>query len=95
MAYYLDIEHKGLGKFRRIRGSDEFVVGRKAQEQELAWQAQWERKKQIETAQERRIKAAYDKTAKKKLAETQTDEAQAEIDSLRCILTKSMSLCVW
>lgn len=92
MTYYIDLEHPGLGKFRRVRGSDEFVVRRKAQEQELSWQQQWQHKQEIEAARDRRKRAAYDKETKKALAESQTEEAKADLDTLRNILKQTMSL---
>lgn len=92
MTYYIDVEHRGLGKFRRVRGSDSFVVERKAQEQAQTWEDQWQRKQEIEEARNRRQRAAYDKEAKKALAESQTEDAKAVLDELRNILQSSMSL---
>ncbi len=92
MNYFVDVEHRGLGKFRRIRGSDEFVVRRKAQEQEHIWEEQWQRKRAIEDAQNKRQRAAYDKETKKALAESQTEDAKAELQDLREILKGTMSL---
>jgi restriction system protein len=89
---YVDVEHKELGKFRRIRGSDFFVLQRKAQEQRRLWEDQWQRKCEIEEGRNQRKRAAYDKASRKALAESQTADAQSELDDLRNILKETMSL---
>ncbi len=81
MSYYLDIQHEGLKKFRRVSGSDPYVVEQKARAQMAQWEDQWSRK----LAQQARAEAAREKEEKKALAAMQTREAQellAEIDSL-------------
>jgi restriction system protein len=69
-----------------------FVVRRKAQEQEQLWEEQWQRKQEIEDARNRRKRTAYDREAKKALAESQTEDAKTELDNLRNILKETMSL---
>lgn len=45
MSYYVDVQHRELKKFRRITGSDEYVVSQKARAQLEAWDEQWKVKK--------------------------------------------------
>jgi restriction system protein len=92
MTFYLDIEHAGLRKFRRIRGSDQIVVQRKATEQLLAWDDQWSRKQEIDASRNARNSAAKSRNDKKALAQSRTAEAQSEISDLRKILAKTMGL---
>jgi hypothetical protein len=35
IAYFIDVSHENLGKFRRITGSDKYVVEQQARSQQL------------------------------------------------------------
>jgi restriction system protein len=91
MSYYIDIEHRGLAKFRRVRGSDPIVVQRKADEQVYAWEQQWKHKQELEAARKQRQSLLFDRSQKKALAAQQTDEAQSGLNELRHILARTMS----
>ena len=68
------------------------MLQRKAQEQRQLWEVQWQRKREIEDGRNERKRAAYDKASRKALAESQTADAQTELDGLRNILKETMSL---
>ncbi len=89
--HYIDIEHPGLAKFRRIRGNDPFVVKRKAEEQLRTWEVQWQRQQEINDARSRRLQLTLDRSQKKALALRQTEEAQAEINELRKLLARTLN----
>jgi restriction system protein len=92
MFYYRDIEHRGLAKFRRIRGTDEYVLNRRAEEQLREWDRQWHRRQEIERTRNQRLLVVLDRDQKKALAARQTEEAKAEINELRQILAQISSL---
>ena len=90
MNHYIDIEHPGLAKFRRIRGNDPFVVKRKAEEQLRTWDVQWQRQQEITDARNGRLQLAFDRSQKKALALRQTEEAQSEVNELRELLARTL-----
>jgi restriction system protein len=92
MWYYRDVEHVDLGKFKRIRGNDEYVVQRKADEQLREWDKQWRRFQENERARNRRLSVTLDRDQKKTLAIRQTEDLQAEINELRQILAQTANL---
>lgn len=42
--YEIEIRHRGLNKYRHIKGSDKYIVEQKAHMQQLAWDEMWEKK---------------------------------------------------
>jgi len=91
LNYYLDIEHKGLAKFKRIRGNDQFVIRRRAEEQLRMWDSQWQRKQELDEARRLRLRVGSDRIQKKSLAQEQTEDAQFAIDELRNILSRTLN----
>lgn len=91
-SYYIDVEHKGLGKFRRITGSDQYVVGQKAREQQYLWDEQWAKKSAAEDTRQKRANLAFDREAKKNEAAQQTLEAQCAISDIQKIIPKTLSV---
>jgi restriction system protein len=89
--YYVDIEHQGLGKFRRVQGQDRRVVEKKAQAQRQVWDEQWERRLQTERSRKERASKAYLTASKKELAASQTEEAQKEIAELGTLLANALT----
>lgn len=90
--YYQDVEHVGLNKFRRIRGNDEYVIQRKAEEQLREWERQWQRQQTIETGRKARAAIVFDRSQKKELATHQSADAQAAINEIKEILAHRASL---
>ena len=86
MTHYIDVEHAGLAKFRRISGSDPFVVKRRAEEQVRQWERQWQRQQATELAKEKRLQRAFDRNKRKELAVSQTEELRTAIEEFRQIL---------
>jgi restriction system protein len=85
IKYYVDVEHKGLGKFRRISGSDNYAVQRKAAEQLAQWNELWSRQTQ-------RTERFNNRDAKKREAVRRTEEAQLEFLATRNILKGTLSV---
>ena len=78
MSYYIDLKHDGLNKFRRIKGTDKWVVAQKASMQEELWNEQWARKQERENALQHKV-------SNKETALEQTKkalEALQEVDNL-------------
>jgi len=90
--FYIDIEHKGLGKFRRVSGADMYVVEQKAAAQRQVWDEQWRKKCAVESVRKIREASAVEKEAKKSEAIRQTEEAEAEIAEIRSILVRGCKL---
>ena len=81
----IEVRHKGLNKYRHIRGSDMSVVMQKARAQEEAWADLWEKKQEAERNQENqanRSQQALERTA----------EAEGLLDSLRRTLLHALSV---
>ncbi|MDD2901558.1 MAG: restriction endonuclease [Syntrophales bacterium] len=88
--YTTEVWHSGLNKHRIFRGSDKYVVERKANLQLKAWDEMWERKKATEMARYNAQQAKKDKEIKKSIAAEQTNEAQTIINDIQNILNFSL-----
>ena len=42
--YEIEIRHRGLNKYRHIKGSDKYIVEQKARVQQQVWDEMWEKK---------------------------------------------------
>jgi restriction system protein len=84
--FYVDLRHEGLGKFRRISGSDRYVVEQRAQSQRAIWDAQWQRQCEIEKIRSDRNARLFHRDAKKEEAIKRTEEAQQEIAAINSVL---------
>lgn len=84
--FYIDVRHDGLGKFRRVSGSDQYVVEQRAQSQRAIWDAQWQRQCQIEKVRTDRGARLFHRDAKKEEAIKRTEEAQEEISAVNSVL---------
>lgn len=82
--YYIDIEHEGLNKYRRIKGSNRAVVELMAEKQKAQWDEIWARKKAREAA-------ALKKQRQKKLAQERTARAVTALQQLENLLTDALS----
>jgi restriction system protein len=92
ISYHVDVRHDGLNKFRRIKGKDPDVVQELAERQQAAWDEQWQKKQAAEQKKRSRETSAQAKQAKKDLAEEQTREAEADLDSLDRILEHTLTV---
>jgi restriction system protein len=89
-AFYVDIEHEGLQKFRRVTGSDTYVVQRKAIEQKLLWDDQWRRRCQVQDGRNARLSFKMGRDAKKAEAEERTVSAQRAVADFRNLLASTL-----
>lgn len=71
----IEIRHEGLNKYRKIRGSDKYVVEQKAVMQQREWDEAWQKK----VARE---KAAQCIEESKQMAISLTREAEANLDAI-------------
>jgi restriction system protein len=88
--YSIDIQHSGLNKFRRVTGSNKYVVEQKAQAQQYDWEQQWKRKCAVEAARTARSKAVFLKEGKKAEALKRTQEAEEALAELRSIIVSGL-----
>lgn len=79
--YYIDVQHEGLKKYRRIQGSDEYIVAQKAAMLKDSWDEMWERRLEVEI-----------KKAEKDIAAEKTKEAQKALDALENILKYTLNV---
>jgi len=82
-AYWIEVRHEGLHKYRRITGNDRYVVQQKARAQEALWEEQWAKRLAALAKEEARESAAAARAELKALAEEKTSDAEAvfaEID---------------
>lgn len=81
--YETEVRHKGLNKYRLIRGSDQYVVNQKAQAQLATWNEQWEKRKSKE-------EEISDKQSKIENASLKTEMALDAIEEIHNILKDSL-----
>lgn len=83
--YEMEVKHKGLHKYRLIRGTDQYVVEQKAQAQVKTWDEMWKKK---QDAQQK----ALDKYASKQRAEFLTKEAQFALNRIENTLKFTLNI---
>ena len=88
--YYIDVRHDGLQKYRRIRGSDKYVVEQLAARQSAQWADQWATKRASEEKRGEREAAAYQRQAQKETARDRTIEAEAALQEVEEILQHAL-----
>jgi restriction system protein len=88
--YYIDLQHEGLHKFRRISGANKYVVEQKAQFQRLEWEQQYQRKRATDAARSGRAKSVFLKEQKKEEAAELTKDAEEKIGQLRSVLLQGL-----
>src|SRR5258707_11275676 len=77
--FYVDAKHDGLKKFRRLSGSDKYVVERRAQAQADAWSEQWQRRLEIDGHRNELGRKLADYGSKKEKAARATTDAQSAL----------------
>jgi len=90
--YEIEIEHKGLHKYRVVKGTDMFIAKRKAQAQLAKWDEMWERKQEQLHKKQVREQKAREKEEKQNLAKQQTDEAQTLLKEFSQILQHTLDI---
>ena len=88
--YEIEISHKGLNKYRHIKGSDKSIVEQKARVQQAVWNEMWSKKLVAEQKKTERYKKARSKEEKKELASNKTLDAQNEISAIKNILAHTL-----
>ncbi|HEX4080266.1 MAG TPA: hypothetical protein VHX61_15505 [Rhizomicrobium sp.] len=88
--YYVDVKHDGLKKFRRLSGTDKYVVEQRARAQREAWEEQWQRRYETDQKRSRQEKLLRELETKKAKAIRLTEEAQQQIQSLNLILANGL-----
>ena len=85
-----EVRHPGLNKYRRITGSNRYVVEQKARAQLATWNEMWRKKQEAEERRAAREAAARDKESKKAEAAARTEIAGSEVEKLRSTLASSL-----
>jgi len=75
-TYQIEVRHKGLHKYRLIKGTERYIVEQKASAQQRAWEELWAKKQATEAVRANRQRSVREKEAKKALAAERTAEAQ-------------------
>jgi restriction system protein len=81
-VYWIEVEHKGLHKYRLIKGNNMYVVEQKASIQKQQWDEMWKKKQEAEKKRLERENTAMEKAQKKASAEQQTIEAINQLDTI-------------
>ncbi|WP_175991532.1 restriction endonuclease [Bacillus sp. Marseille-Q1617] len=84
--YQSEVRHKGLNKYRVIKGDSYYVVEQKAKAQLNQWDEMWKKKKEAEKKKAERDNIIREKEAKKELAIEFTREAEEKIKEIENIL---------
>ena len=88
--YEIEIRHRGLNKYRHIKGSDKYIVEQKAHMQQLAWNEMWEKKLLAEGKRVEKEEKNRSREENKELALSRTAEAQNEISEIKNILNHTL-----
>lgn len=86
--YFIDVHHSGLGKFRRIKHADKWVVEQMAARQRATWDEMWERKQAVEFKRLDREAARELRQANKETAVERTEEASKALEEIATILAR-------
>jgi restriction system protein len=88
--YEIEVRHRGLNKYRHIKGSDKYIVEQKAHMQQLAWDEMWEKKLLAEEKRVEKEEKIRSREENKELALSRTAEAQNEISEIKNILNHTL-----
>jgi restriction system protein len=88
--YYQDIRHNGLNKFRRVAGTDQYVLQQRVDAQRAVWDEQWAKKCEIEKKRDAQQQLLNSFESKKAAAAKQTAEAQRQLEQLSSILATGL-----
>ncbi|MBS4204317.1 restriction endonuclease [Lederbergia citrea] len=90
--YQIEVKHEGLNKYRVIKGSDSYVVQKKAEMQIKEWDEKWEKKLVLDAKNEAREQAAREKEEKKSLAMQLTNEALEQLKIIENTLQHTLDI---
>ncbi len=92
--YEIEIRHRGLNKYRHIKGSDKYIVEQKAHMQQLAWDEMWEKKLLAEGKRVEKEEKNRSREENKELALSRTAEAKNEISEIKNILNHTLRVLI-
>ena len=90
--YEIEIRHRGLNKYRHIKGSDKYIVEQKARVQQQVWDEMWEKKLLAEDKRAKKEEKNRSREENKELALSRTTEAQNEIFEIKNILNHTLGV---
>lgn len=88
--HHIDLKHEGLRKFRRLCGTDEYVLAQRARLQTEQWEEQWRRRVLLDRHTDDLLRQFPAFEARKAHAARLTVDAQQAVASLRNILAKGL-----
>lgn len=92
MSYVIEVSHDGLHKYRVIRGTDRYVVQQKAAALNAQWDAEWERKCEVEARRQQRIDVIASREASKQQAIDLTEAAREQLEDVRGVLAHALQV---
>lgn len=91
-GFILELSHDGLGRRRRVRGTNEEIVRRKAALQAAEWDARWEVVEGRRQGQAARLAAARHANERRALASELTALAQQDLQQLATLLKFTLAV---
>jgi len=86
--HHIDLKHEGLRKFRRLSGTDQYVLEQRARVQTEKWDERWRRRGLLDRHSEELLGQLPDFEAQRAQAARATVEAQQAVEALGSILSK-------
>jgi len=86
-VHHIDLKHEGLRKFRRLSGSDKYVLEQRARLQTERWDERWRRRAMLDRHTDELLGQLPDFEAQKAHAARLTAQAQQDAESLSSILS--------
>ena len=90
--YYVEMRHDGLKKYRRIQGSDKYIVEAKAEMLRRSWNELWEKKQAADNKRSEREERLRIFSNKKQIALDKTLEAQGALGEMDNILSQALKI---
>jgi restriction system protein len=90
--YSIEVRHAGLGKYRVISGTDEYVVQAKARALRSEWDHQYAIKSEKQQKQSERESRRSEEAGKRQEATDRTAEAEQALDEVRGLLKATLSV---
>lgn len=94
--YYIDVEHPGLKKYRRVQGRDRTVVERMASLQRTKWDQEWdklqERNRKITEVERKKSDQKMYLIEQEERAERMTQDAQSVLESTLSLLSCTLDV---
>lgn len=90
IIFEIELRHKGLNKYRHIKGGDKYIVEQKARLQQATWDEMWSKKLLTEKVKKEREVKKRTKEENKEFAISKTLEAQKNISEIKNILNSTL-----